>query len=395
MPDVVGQFNALSTRPDPLGFHIGDGPDPSQCRHHQALIRTEAADGTPYFIVSRSGPPRDSCFAEDTDPIHVGNPIANLYIVRMGSRDKHGERLRSNRLHRDLATRYTPPEAEDRVVRSIKFDGTAEWPHYDHPGGMQQVGNIIALGVEFPARILVDPGPPAVWRQEDPSASPVLVQFLDVTDPENPQIKSVFKPRETQPDGSPGVPDASAGVVALTPCGAGREGLPCRTGHYLMAITGGSSNNPIHFYESNSTDLSSSDLSWRLLYTWHKEELLGGQEWPESGNAHQTFNFLREGNLNGALYVAGSRGRAFGSDFMDLYRVDLDGGNDDFKIRLTWASKRHMVSHPTGEGESAGPEIADFRAGSSFHVTPSGELLFYATEHDNDGPEGSNGRGSV
>ena len=143
VPDVVGQFNALSTRPDPLGFHIGDGPDPSQCRHHQALIRTEAADGTPYFIVSRSGPPRDPCFAEDTDPSHVGNPIGNLYIVRMGSRDKHGERLRSNRLQRDLATRFTPPEPEDRVVRSIKFDGTAEWPHYDHPGGMQQVGSII------------------------------------------------------------------------------------------------------------------------------------------------------------------------------------------------------------------------------------------------------------
>ena len=388
VPNVVGQFNALSSRPDPMGFHIGDGPDPSQCRHHQALIRTEAADGTPYFIVSRSGPPRDFC-DETIDPFHVGNPIANLYVVRMGSRDKQGERLRSNRLRRDLATRYTPPEAEDRVVRSIPYDGTAEWPHYDHPGGMQQVGNIVALGVEYPARNFVGPYP-GHWEQEDPNAPPVLVQFLDVTDPENPQIKSVFKPTETQPDGSPGVPDASAGVVALTQCGADRAGLPCAMGHYLMAMTGGRNGNRIiHFFESNSTDLGSGELSWRLLYTWHKEEVLGG-EWHTN---HQTLQFLREGDLSGALYLAGARGAAFGDDFIDLYRVDLEGS----AVQLTWVSSQHKVSHPAGEGESAGPEIADFRAASVFHVTPSGELLFYATEHDNDGPaeEVPNGRGSV
>jgi hypothetical protein len=65
-PEVVAQFNALSKRPDPMGFEIADGPDPSQCRHHQALIRTEAADGTPYFLVTRSGPPRDFCPEEES-----------------------------------------------------------------------------------------------------------------------------------------------------------------------------------------------------------------------------------------------------------------------------------------------------------------------------------------
>jgi len=377
LPNVVGQFDALTRRPDALGFHIGNGPDPSQCRHHQALIRTEAADGTPYFIVSRSGPPRDTCLQEELG--FEGNPIANLYVVRMGSRDKNGERLRSNRLRRDLTTSLTPPEADDRVVRSISYDGTGDWPHYDHPGGMQQVGNIVALGVEFPARILVDPGPPAVWVQEDPAAPPILVQFLDVTDPENPQIKSTFAPTEE---------GVRAGVVALTPCGANRFGVPCATGHYLMAITGGN-NSIIHFYESTQTDLGSCELSWNLLYTWHKEEVIGG-DWHSD---HQTINFLREGNLSGALYLAGARGgdQFFGEDFMDLYRVDFDGS----AFRITWVSTRHMNSHPAGEGEFAGESVADFAAGSAFHVTPSGELLFYATEHDNDGPEGSNGRKSV
>jgi hypothetical protein len=404
VPDVVGQFNALTTRPDAMGFHIGDGPDPSQCRHHQALIRTAAADGTPYFIVSRSGPPRDFCI-ESIDPIHVGNPIANLYVVRMGSRDTQGERLRSNRLRRDLATSSTPPEADDRVVRSIPYDGsTADWPHYDHPGGMQQVGNIVALGVEFPARIFVGPGPDD-WVQEDPGAPPVLVQFLDVTDPENPRKKSTFVPPQL---------DARAGVVALTPCGAGRTGMPCPSGRYLLALTGGN-NSRIDFYVSTateddgSTDLARSNLSWTWLDKWEADPGVDcqnfvctprlsddegrlGVNWP-TDDAHQGLQFLREGNLNGALYLAGARGAAFGDDFIDLYRVDLESS----EVRLTWVSSRHKISHPAGEGESAGPEIADFRAGSAFHVTPSGELLFYATEHDNDGPaeEVSNGRGSV
>ncbi len=40
---------------------------------------------------------------------------------------------------------------------------------------------------------------------------------------------------------------------------------------------------------------------------------------------------------------------------------------------------------PTGGGDL----LADLAAASGFHVTPSGELLFYATEHDNDGPDNS------
>ena len=253
LPDVVVQFNALTTRPDPMGFEIGDGPDPSMCRHHQGLIRTEAADGTPYFIVSRSGPPRDFC-PEEFVPPASGNPIANLYIVRMGSREKHGERLRSNRLQGDAPTTDTPPDPRDRVVRSISYDGISpgsDWPYYDHPGGMQQVGNIVAVGVTYP----------------NLSFARLFVQFLDVTDPEHPKVTSKFEPTET---------DTEAGVVALTPCSSGRAAGPCATGHYLLAMSGGSGST-VHFYESNGQDLSRSDLSWNLMYTWHKEELVSGQ----------------------------------------------------------------------------------------------------------------------
>ena len=46
LDDVVGQFNALAQRPDAMGFEL-HGPDPSQCRHMQAVLRVDAPDGTP------------------------------------------------------------------------------------------------------------------------------------------------------------------------------------------------------------------------------------------------------------------------------------------------------------------------------------------------------------
>ena len=388
VPEVVGQFNALSRRPDPMGFELY-GPDPSQCRHHQALNRTEAADGTPYFLVTRSGPPRDDCFEEIVGI--EGNPIANLYIVRMGSRDKNGERLRSNRLRRGYWTTFTPPDPQDKVVRSISYNGPtfeSDFPHYDHPGGMQQVGNILAIGVEFPPLIQIVEDPVPIYVP-DPTYPPVFVQFLNVTDPENPVVTSRFVPPES---------GVKAGVVALTPCGAGRVNMPCATGHYLLALSGGSDNGTVHFYESattetdgsSNTDLSSQSLSWTLMDTWTRDEVIDGGWY-----AHQTLMFLREGDLGGALYLAGARGgrSIVGSvpDMIDLYRVDLDGD----QLHITQVSSRHLISHPAGEGEDAGARLANFAAASTFYVSPSGELIFYASEHDNDGPEGTNGRGSV
>jgi len=142
VPDVLGQFSALTQRADAMGFELY-GPDPSQCDHMQAIVRVDAADGTPYFLVSRST--QD----EGTNPLcEGGSTHSNIYVVKMGSRDKTGERLRSNRLARYKETTDTPPDPADKVVGTILFDGSSEWPHYDHPGAMQLVGNVMALALE-------------------------------------------------------------------------------------------------------------------------------------------------------------------------------------------------------------------------------------------------------
>ena len=58
------------------------------------------------------------------------------------------------------------------------------------------------------------------------------------------------------------------------------------------------------------------------------DELYMGRNWPTTGtfngNPHQTLQFIREGNINGALFVAGARGVILGDDFIDLYRVECD-----------------------------------------------------------------------
>ena len=363
LSDVVDQFNALSRRPDAMGFELY-GPDPGQCQHMQAVVRVEAADGTPYLLVTRSGITSDTCPGRASDK-------ANMYIVRMGSRDKDGERMRSNRLRRNAETTHTPPDPADRVVRTILFDGSTDWPRYGHPGGMQRIGDIVVLALE-------------AGEDGEPKTT---ILFLDVRDPENP----VRLPRFFAPDTD------KAGVVAITPCGSGRENQPCATGHFLLMITGGH-NEEMLFFESTTDKLTSQDLDWKWLYTWRKEELIGAS-WPDN---HQTLHFLRQ--EDGRLFLAGARAEGtiegyFGDDYVDLYEVGLNGST----IELTHRSTRHMISHPTGEGiydpdtgeVLYGGRLASFAAASGFHITPKGELLFYATEHDNDGPAGSNGRGSV
>ena len=365
VPDVLGQFAALTQRADAMGFEL-NGPDPSQCDHMQAIVRVDAADGTPYFLVSRST--QD----EGTNPLcEGGSTHSNIYIVKMGSRDKTGERLRSNRLMRGVETTYTPPDSADKVVDTILLDGSTQWPHYDHPGAMQLVGNVVAIALEA--------------GQSGQSATRIL--FFDVSDPEHPRmLEKSFDPQLEK-----------AGIVGITPCATDREGLSCATGHFLMLVSWGD-NDEIRFFESNVGDLASPDLEWAELYTWHKNELVGGT-WPAK---HQTLHFIREGNAGGRLFLAGARPVGtieglWGDDYIDLYEVGFDGN----RVVLTHRSTRHMISHPGGEGLYSdgdvlwGDRLASFAAASGFHVTPTGELLFYATEHDNDGPQGTNGRGSV
>jgi hypothetical protein len=402
VPDVPGQFRALTKYADPLGFHRDGSPDPSKCKHYQAITRVDGADGTPFFLVTRSGNDPDDVPDDLCDDSSGETDNGHLVVFRMGSRDKNGERLRSNRLRRgDLFGKpdFSPPRPEDKATiyftvvggdpadpdpakrPGLVFrDGEGTQPPrvYQHPGGMQLVGHILAMAVETPRAIgsdvdctacLVDPGSDACRRclhyERAPHETAIL--FFDVRNPEDPLFKSQFAPRHAN-----GSPLEKSGVVAVTPLPGGR---------YLMAITGGKNEGAVFFYRSTLDDLSRPDLSW---------ELVDSTPGPDVEDAHQTLQFLRNGDIHGDKFLAGARGSVLfdDRDRIDLYLVQCDtedcAPGEQVRLTTTWHGQEIQPLPSVG-----GFRLANLAAATGFYVSPSGELIFYATEHENTGPVGT------
>ena len=192
LTDVAGQFNALAQRPMPWASSckVPIPDSASTCRPSLALMRRTAL----HLLVTRNGNTSSTCPGRASEH-------ANMHIVKMGSRDKDGERMRSNRLRRNSETTDTRPRRPIGWC-APSYSTAPEWPHYDHPGGMQQIGDIVVLALEAGQR-----GRTAV--DED--------SLLDVRDPENPAALPrpflPFRPRR---------PASSASRR-----GSGREGQGC------------------------------------------------------------------------------------------------------------------------------------------------------------------------
>ncbi|HEX6126273.1 MAG TPA: hypothetical protein VFZ23_12940 [Pyrinomonadaceae bacterium] len=402
VPDPINQVFYLSETADALGLNITTTPNPSTCRHYQGIVRTEDSEGTPFFLVTRSGntpfPPGEiGC---DDSPGETRN--GHLVVFKMESRDKNGERLRSNRLLRNAYVDFTPPVmALDRATVYFTFtggipkdpdpakrpglvlrDGPNDLPPraYQHPGGMQQVGNVLAVALETPRPggywsdyILCVQGSTEAcdrYNSYEKSTNGNIVQFYDISNPEEPKFLSQFTPRN-----SAGENLSKLGVVGIT---------PLQNGKYLMVVTGGGGNSWF-FYRSLGTDLSSEDLTWEQVRTPLA---------PEVDDPHQTLNFIREENIDGRLFIAGARGHVEigpwyeDRERIDLYEVSTPSKNfepgEDITITTHVNAKRISPRPSTG-----GTQLASLAAGSTFYISPSGEVILYATEHDNDGPSGT------
>lgn len=401
LDDVESQFGALSIRPDGLAFDIGSSPDPRLCKHYQGMARVNGPDGTPYLIVSRSGNQPGgvgnlSCPLEDNDP-------GNLLVVELGSRDRHGERLRSNRLQRgwpingdpDNGIGPTPPDPADRVVTTISYEDGSPWGYYAHPGGMQLIGDVLVVAVEAPYEFDFSRDPIFIDLPDN------LFQFIDVSDPVNPRLLSEWEP----PD--PG-DEFSAGLVGITAIRTSDGGC-CR---YVM-VAAGKDNTDVRFFRSlptdpdGSTDLRSEDLAWEETARFSEgeiEDCLGFVETPigpiqidwhtGGGDAHQNLNLLRQGGLDGPLYMLGTRNTTklpSGDDRMDLYRIALDAEGAPAECFIEFSQSRHFQSHPyMGGGDSL-----NFGAAAGAYLSPSGELIVYSAEYENDGPVGVSGQRTV
>ena len=428
VPDVVQQFNKLALRPEPLAFGLGVSPDPDIHKHYQGIVR-KTGTGTPYLFLSRSGNDVPECVTD------CAAEPGNLVIVRMDSRDTNGERLRSNRLVRDWAIALflpngtpnlwpTPPDPRDKAVTTIYFNGENGWPSYGHPGGLQLVGDVLVVPLTHPYPDIPFPFP-SPEPTPDPAKPKDLILFLDVSSPETPLLKSGFVP-------DPG-DEFQAGQVAVTPVQN-----PYGPGLRYIMLVAGKDNRDVRLYRSLSTtlkeengapvldvngptDLKATNLDWEFIRSWSTQELQAGfcsqvpncdvslcsmfgpnslfppgdpdcqpaHEWPHSGSqAHQMFNFVRQENLDGPLFLIAARNTdpllapGGGTDFLDLYRVQVDRYGNPAERLLTHIESKHVATNSIG----GGGDTSHFAGSTGVYVSPSGELIVYASQHNNEGP---------
>ena len=468
--DVVAAFDALTHHGEWLGFHMGDpisgeyAPDTYPCptdEHVQGIARSPQT-GTPIFYVTRSG------------NVHDPDYYGSLMVVEMGTRDTDGERLRSNRLLKDEETRTTPPHTMDRVIKNIEY---SDW---EHPGGIQMVGDILAVPLEknkdcTPAIIVsatanntignwtrfmtfgsasavitadvgtigvatvnnAPAGIPASFNLPDSGDQFIIAGFdigkITVTagsvevatiggatyDPttgewqipaESTCGKVIFydcsNPRDPQKLGYELIfPNHNVGVLGITK-------LPDE--HFLMIVTWGN-NDTVQFYRSNETSFSTpgfqfephlvSPVSFLNLIAngyWIVDD---GDDMTRGDYAFQTLNFVNQ--TDGRLFLIASRNNdgwapLFNGDDL-MYLIEVTGFGEGETVEFIGIRKdAHKWLSSEGCWNTWGNHFcgirpvfvseniqANFNAGAGAYISPTGELIYYATSHYNKGPYGT------
>jgi hypothetical protein len=323
VPDAVAAVNRLRSHGDIMGFHMNGAPDVTNSKHWQGVQRLMAGGGR-YLAISRSLPD------EDTD--------VSFVVVDMASRDTGGRRFRSNRLDPDRFFELTPPPLEDGVAVVVPHE-----PGFDHAGGMQLAGNILAVPFE------------------GGGASKVVL--YDLTTPLAPVRLANEVDHTSLAD--------EAGTASLVKLGDGR----------FLLIIGRADANILDLYVSRSTDIRTT--AFDRFDTWSEDELVSEicdeddeDDCDEEFGNYQNLNLLPQ--CDGSLYLVGTHKNLLTSqDFVDLFRVENAPGAD---VRIVKVAKQHLTCG------YAGVNHCNLDAAGGLYVDPAGELLLYGTEHDNDGP---------
>lgn len=355
VPNLTTQFGQISPHGDALGFHRGVGDDPWICKHYQGVARSEGT-GRPYLFLTRSGNHTGSCAFEGDDP-------GELLVVKMTSRDTDGERLRTNKALRGKRYDDTEPESSDKGVAHIHFNNTVQngtlFPGWGHPGGCQLVDHVLFVPVEH-AHDHADLG-------DDSDAGGLVL--VDVSSPEAPTLLKDFTSKFTH-----GSTKQKVGVAAAT-----RDPV---TGKYLILVTGGGYNSggDVEFWETTGTNLHDPNLDIVKLDEWESDNASSttNDKWGSGDLEWQTVNFVR--GTDDQLYLVCIDNATLtplsGTDWARLFRVTRSG--DTFTI--TYVAERHLKLNA--------PEMGDGDAAGGAYVSPTGNLILYTTEHENDGQGG-------
>jgi hypothetical protein len=120
------------------------------------------------------------------------------------------------------------------------------------------------------------------------------------------------------------------------------------------------------------------------LDNWNEGELRSSiGDW-EFGN-YQNLNLVTQ--CDGTLFLVGTHLNSYNrEDWIDLFRLSEEYG----QTVITKVAKKHLYcGYPSPGYDSGTNRQCNLDAAGGVYVDPSGQLIVYGTEHDNDGPNGS------
>lgn len=320
VPDVPARFNELRDHGEVLGFNPGtfDFNVAYPSSNHWEGIQRLTVDYGRYFVLSK----RDD---------RAGGNVGHL--VFMGTRNGDGLRFRSNRLSTSIAQpEDTAPSGDDRAVAALPvLDG------FKHGGGMQAVGNIVALPME-----------------EGPGLGRIALYDYNFTLTPSP---FAFVNGNSN----------TAGTASISRLSNGR---------YVLLL-GQVDASVLEVFFSTETNLRSATNQWVRVDQWFDWEL-GSGEW----GPFQNLNLVTDCNDSQLYLVAtrlgGLRWGAVSDDYAHLYRVNIDA-----HMRIEHVASKHLYCSNDGARQ------CNLDAAGGVFVDADRNLLLYATEHADDGPGGS------
>jgi hypothetical protein len=354
---VQDQIANLRQFGDFLGFFLNGSPDLSSYHHLQGIQRfstksLESGSYTDFLVLTRSN---EHYSSDDSTP--------DIYIVAMDSRNAlgtEGERYRSNRLCPGYTDIYAAPPDMCPIPDPLHMerDKVVQWKNvltqYNHAGGFQLIGKYAVIPFE---------------NSDKDTDKDGKFGIVDIskgkTDPDSLEAKYFQSV----------VGQENAGTTAIGKLEDGR---------YLL-IVGTKNCNHLFFYISEGTTLETNP-DFQLVTDFDFSDQDGHR-------AYQNTTLVIE-QKTGELYlictydsVAGYGG---GADWVHLWGLTIkedvdDNDNYSYTVKVDKEEEERQLYSRWGINSRQ----CNLNAAAGVYVDPHGNIIIYATEHDNNGPEGS------
>lgn len=218
-------------------------------------------------------------------------------------------------------------DADKKLVHCLTVP--PEYPDYNHMGGIQVVGNVLAVGCE---------------DTNAGSKGGSVVLFYDITDVRAPRLLDSRITRSNN--------NSTAGAVGLSVYENG-----------WLAVVGNWDTQRLDFYRMRDSNLLEGRWDEQPFARWSKDTPLGGGSIDGSWSAYQNLNLFMD--LQGTLWLIGMHSTTVGNeDWADLYKVKLtakpsSSGSITHEVTLVKKAKKHFYRN--GEGPR-------FRYGSGYYL---------------------------